>query len=152
MCEPLYIRWTDCNNLGIPILDEQHRSIVSTLNTLHHFIRLGKSESIIDAILNTLDQHTSIHFTTEEQLLLKSGYPDLNKHISSHRRLLQKTNQIICSPDGRLQEGEILRFFKDWWLDHIHTEDREYVPYLLEASEQQDPLAVIAGKWSCPTW
>jgi hemerythrin-like metal-binding protein len=132
MCQSLYIVWNESYNLGIPILDEQHRSIVSTINTLHHFIQNGKSESIISAILNNLEQYTSIHFTTEEQLMLKFGFPDLNKHISHHRHLASRTAEMLDSSEGVGNHGQAtLQFLKEWWLDHISLEDPKFVPYLM---------------------
>jgi len=43
----LYIVWSDNNELGIPIIDEQHRAIISTINSLHYFMQPGHGDDII---------------------------------------------------------------------------------------------------------
>ena len=34
----LYIVWNEKNNIGVPIIDEQHRGIVIAINSLYYFI------------------------------------------------------------------------------------------------------------------
>ena len=43
----LYIAWNDDNKLGIPIIDEQYRAIISTINSLHYFMQIGHGDDII---------------------------------------------------------------------------------------------------------
>ncbi len=69
----LYIVWTDRNKVDIPILDEQHRGIVSTINSLHYFIRQGRRLDALDSTLVVLRQYTAIHFRTEEALMRESA-------------------------------------------------------------------------------
>ena len=45
----LYIIWEEGYNLGIPIIDEQHRAIVATINTYHYFVTGGKGRGRIKA-------------------------------------------------------------------------------------------------------
>ncbi len=65
----LYIVWTEKNKVGIPIIDEQHRGIISTINSLHYFIQTGQGEQIIRPTLIMLEQYVDIHFKTEEALM-----------------------------------------------------------------------------------
>ena len=61
----LYIVWNDINKLGIPIIDEQHRGIVATINSFHYFIQEGHGLEALKPTLNILEQYTCIHFKTE---------------------------------------------------------------------------------------
>ena len=127
----LYIIWNDGNRIGIPIIDEQHRGIVATINSFHHFVRQGHGTDVIALVMKILEQYSLLHFTVEEALMREAGYPDLEAHIDMHRRLLERTRRIAAAPH-RDEEVEVsLRFLKDWWLGHIGSEDRKYVPTVL---------------------
>ncbi len=128
----LYITWTDKNNLGIQIIDEQHRGIVSTINSLYHFVQQGRGMEILKPTLNILEQYSIIHFKTEEELIKNSDFPAVKDHITLHQNLIKRmkslSDESIWSQDSEM----ILRFLKEWWLGHISQEDRKYAPYVIK--------------------
>ena len=126
----LYIVWNDSNNLGIPIIDEQHRGIVSTINSLHYFIQEGHGMDALKPTLAILEEYTDIHFRTEEALIKEAGFPDFDAHVALHATLMEKTIQM--SKEALLyHEPEMaLKFLREWWLGHIGKEDRKYAPYV----------------------
>lgn len=126
----LYIVWTDRNKVEIPILDEQHRGIVSTINSFHYFIRQGRGLDALAPTLVVLRQYTAIHFSTEEALMRESGYPEVDAHIELHRELTKRTEEIARRSPLERDETQALKFLKNWWLDHINLEDNKYAPYL----------------------
>lgn len=73
----LYIVWTEKNILAIPIIDEQHRAIVSIINSLHYYIREGHGDNAMKHTLAILEQYTKLHFNTEEALTEEAGYLSL---------------------------------------------------------------------------
>ena len=128
----LYIVWNEYNNLGIPIIDEQHRGIVSTINSFHYFIQEGLGGDALKPTLNILEQYTKIHFRTEEALIREAGYPGLEEHLLLHGELMKRTIKITRESNS-CQEPEVaLTFLKEWWLGHINKEDKEYAPYVIE--------------------
>jgi len=126
MNHPLYIIWTENNNTGIPIIDEQHRGIISTINSLHYFMQTGHGEEIIKPTLITLEQYIAIHFKTEEALLEAANYPALEEHMALHRAWDEKAHLLSTHTDS----SELLKFLKEWWMGHIRIEDKNYVPFL----------------------
>jgi len=64
----LYIAWNDDNKLGIPIIDEQHRAIISTINSLHYFMQPGHGDDIIQPTMIILEQYVNIHFKQVEYI------------------------------------------------------------------------------------
>ena len=128
--QPLYIVWQEKNILGIPIIDEQHRSIVSTINTLFYFSQKGKSDQLIDSALDSLKEYTRIHFTTEEDMFYTCNYPEAEKHISYHREFAAHVDKMLQEPDDEDKMVRVMTFLKKWWIQHINNEDRKYVPYV----------------------
>ncbi len=126
----LYIVWSDNNKIGIPIIDEQHRGIISTINSLHYFILTRHGDEIIKPTLITLEQYVDIHFKTEEALMAEASYPALEEHIVLHKELAEKTKNLSINANRNKDSDMVLKFLKEWWLDHINGEDMKYVPFL----------------------
>ena len=133
MNNDLYIVWTPENELGIPIIDEQHRGLVSSINSFHYLIQEGAGIEAVRPTIMMLVQYIDIHFRTEEPLLERANYPDYENHIKLHRNLTRTTEQIVRKT---LAEGTpyiALEFLKEWWMNHINNVDRQYAPYVKKA-------------------
>lgn len=126
----LYIIWNKENELGIPIIDEQHRGLVSAINSFHYFIKEDKGIQMVRPIIMTLVEYIDIHFKTEEPLMKEAGYPDFDAHVLKHRLLTEKTARIAEEAIHKDNAYIALDFLKEWWLSHINTIDRQYVPYV----------------------
>lgn len=126
----LYIVWNKRNKLGIPIIDEQHRGIVSTINSFYYFFREGHGLDVLKPTLNILKHYTSIHFKTEEALMKEAGYSRLEEHILLHEGLMKKTIEIAREATSYSEPEIALTFLRGWWLGHINKEDKLYVPYI----------------------
>lgn len=127
----LLIVWSESDNLGIPIIDEQHRCIVGTINSLHHFLRTKNATRMLNPVIDSIREYTKIHFYTEERLLADTGYPHLPEHKELHAKLNSQTlsigNKSILMNDPQA----FLQFLKEWWLSHIRKQDRLYVGHVL---------------------
>ena len=130
MLNNLYINWTKENEVGIKIIDEQHRGIVSTMNSLYYFIQSGHNEEIIKPTIIILQQYIKVHFQTEEELMLKAEYPDVNAHIQMHRDWMKKSKVVFYEALNNQDPKLLLNFLKDWWIQHIRHEDVKYTSYV----------------------
>lgn len=127
----LLIVWNESDNLGIPIIDEQHRCVVSTINSLYCFLRTKSAKKMLNPVINSIREYTKIHFYTEERILADTGYPHLLAHQELHAKLTAKAlsvgNESILMGDPQA----FLLFLKEWWLNHIRQQDRLYVAYVI---------------------
>lgn len=126
----LYIIWEDRNNLGIDIVDEQHRAIVSTINSYHYCLLNGKAKIALKPILITLEQYTKIHFMTEENLFEVTEYPGKKEHKNLHETLSKKLVKIAEESILEKDYYVVLQFLKRWWLSHIRVEDVKYASHV----------------------
>ena len=129
MDHALLIVWDSSNEVGIPIIDEQHRGMVSLINSFGLAIQHGhQTEFYLNTIFAMIDGYTKLHFTTEEEILRIAGYDDLEQHKELHTTLIKKSFSI-AHQSLRLRDPEIyLRFLQEWWMTHIKTCDRQYMP------------------------
>ena len=130
MMQHLLIIWKDINNTGIPIIDEQHRGIVSTINSLYYIVTSDHSHKLLDATIQTVEEYTKIHFTTEEYLMKKSSYPAIHSHIKLHEELAANTFTVSRESKQFDDPMVFLNFLKDWWREHINQRDKEYSAHL----------------------
>lgn len=126
----IYINWTEKNDTGIKIIDEQHRGIISLVNSLHYSIMENYSEDIYQPAIESILHYTSIHFQTEKMILQKSNYPQLNEHLNLHDELTANITSIKRTIYKESDASELLKLLKYWWLNHINVEDRKYVQHL----------------------
>lgn len=127
MNSPVLIQWQASHETGIPVIDEQHRGIVSIINSFNFSIRHHNVEFFINNTFIMIDSYTKIHFATEEEILRIAGYPDLENHKRIHESLI-KESFSIASQSIRMYKPDIyLQFLKKWWVEHINNCDRMYI-------------------------
>lgn len=126
------IEWNSSLSVGVPSIDAQHSVLVSLLNDLHEAMLTGKAQTRTGPLLRSLVIYTRDHFATEEALMERSGYAQLQKHRAQHQALIRKVEHYAL----RFEHGEntlnlqLLRFLRDWLTTHIQQEDMAYAPTL----------------------
>lgn len=126
----LFIVWQDSYNLNCPIINEQHKGILSTINSLHYFIHQGHELNFLKPTVDLSKLYMGFHFVTEQGILAKSKYPGIEEDEALRRQLfaeLKLTSQNACMHrDPEL----LLNFLKRWWIKHITEEHKRFAPYL----------------------
>jgi len=125
----IFIVWKPEYNLGIPIIDEQHRGIVSTINSLHYCMQNNQGKKVLSPIINMMHNYTLIHFQTEEHFLEKIALPEAEKHRKLHRDLSSKLTDTGRSSLLDKDPYQFMNFLKKWWISHICNEDLIYRNY-----------------------
>ncbi|MCL1999826.1 MAG: hemerythrin family protein [Planctomycetes bacterium] len=128
----LLIIWKPEYELGVPIIDEQHRAIVAIINSLYCGIRDDHGEEILNPVFDTICAYTRIHFAIEEDHHRKCSFPGMKEHKELHRVLAHELKRAGEKSVWRKDSQAFLQFLKGWWLDHICDKDRVYRNYLLQ--------------------
>jgi hemerythrin len=125
------ITWSDEISVGVESIDDQHKKLVSIVNTLHKAIVNGKDTEELNKIFNRLFDYTDHHFSYEEELSEKYDYPDIENHKKEHTELKY---QIEHHQSMRgLFRGELLVDFLHYWLvNHIMISDKEFASFLIK--------------------
>ena len=126
------LSWNSTYSVGVASLDAQHMSLFDSLNELHSAMLHGKGKTITGSLLRNLLAYTRDHFSSEETLLARTGFPDLAQHRKRHQEL---TEQVAGYLD-RFDRGEaalsihLMTFLREWLANHILREDRAYTAWL----------------------
>lgn len=123
-------KWSDQYSVGVEEIDEDHKQLVRILNRVVQSIRDDKSKDQVREIMDELIDYTRYHFSHEESLMEKTGYPGLEQHRASHELLVWR---VIAFHQKVLQEtidmAEVANFLVEWLINHILDEDARFAPH-----------------------
>lgn len=129
--DDVLIPWGPSYMIGIKVVDQQHKVLVDLINKLHKTRMHGEDIKEMGAIFDELIAYTQTHFSDEEVLQQKAGYPDYANHKQIHIKFVQKMRDFGDDlKTGKLQAADLMRFLSDWLISHIQRIDTKYVPYM----------------------
>ena len=128
----IFIVWKPEYNLGIPIIDEHHRGIVSIINSLYFGMQNNHIKDMLTSIIDMMFDYTQIHFQVEESFLEKIDYPNARKHQALHLELSTKLTETGMSSLLCEDPYQFMDFLKEWWINHICCEDLIFRDHLLK--------------------
>lgn len=120
--------WTEQLNISIAEIDQQHHRLVEYIDQLEEACSGGRSRNKVGELIDEMVDHTIYHFTFEESMLEKSGYPFTQAHKRLHAHLVSRVSDL----QARFNQGEDLSrdihgLLVDWLLDHLKYDDSDYV-------------------------
>lgn len=122
------IIWDEGFSVGVRELDEQHKRIVTIVNTLIDMNDTKVDSEIISDTLTKMNQYASDHFKTEEQYMLDYGYPEYLSQKKQHQEFKKKTVDFCVGTmvHNVAVPTEMFTYLKSWWTNHILQEDMKY--------------------------
>ena len=127
----MLVEWGAEYETGHPVIDRDHRGIITIINRLEPLID-SEHPAEIDRILCDLTDYVLVHFGHEETLMLRIRYPRYDEHMLSHCRFFASLTQFIYGYETG-QAGlsrEIQEYLASWLVEHETSEDRVFVDYL----------------------
>ena len=130
-----FIWQADKYSVGNHKIDQQHQQVLEIINRLMDQAQQGNEDSLLlTEMLLELNEYASTHFHTEESLLQRHHYPQLNEQRNAHDRYTATiSNFMIKLEQGRVDLQQLLEFIHSWWENHILTEDMAFKPHLTTA-------------------
>lgn len=92
------LSWHDGMPLGHDVMDEEHEKLVKLIAGLQRVADAG-----VAAALEALATHARQHFHSEEEWMLRSGFPAAGCHAAEHSAVLQSVDGV----QERVREGDI---------------------------------------------
>ncbi len=124
-----YWSWSPSLSIGIDVIDNQHKRIVEYLNELDD-ANVTRDRDKVSHVLMGLMDYTKTHFTFEESLLEKSGYPLSDSHRKVHETFVSHMNNYKARHDrGEDITRQLMSELRIWLTNHIKKDDADYAPY-----------------------
>ena len=124
-----YLTWKPYYSVGHPAIDAEHQQIIKLIDEMYTSMAAGRENAKTKDVLDRLVRYTLTHFRNEEKLMQESGYADFAAHKAAHDRMKQQTLDLRENI-GLVMGRDVLFFLKDWWTNHIQSEDKQYAPCL----------------------
>lgn len=150
--------WQDHFNIGVEIIDKEHRKLFSILNRLLDFSEQEeKSQWVCQEGIKYFKDHAMKHFTEEEMYMASINY----KNFDTHRRLHDDFRKnTLPALEHELEETD---FSKDavnhflgvcagWLIGHTLTEDRAITGKVLSKWEKRLPDEELTAMKQTITW
>ena len=123
-----FIEWNDQLSVGIKKIDDQHKELISVINTLHEAMSVGKGKEYTAKVIEKLFNYVEIHFNTEEELFEEYEYSFKEEHCRHHNDFIDKTLNFKrkLDSDKMFLSVEIMDFLGKWITGHIMSDDKKY--------------------------
>lgn len=132
--------WTADLDLGIDVIDSQHRRIVDYINEINDAIAQQDVTMVFD-VMERLKDYTMDHFAFEEQLLKQAGYLLMEAHQQVHRRfedrIAKYEESLLNGHDPFGVARRIRTALMAWLIQHIKQEDADYVPVVKKVLKRE---------------
>ncbi len=127
-------KWSKDLRIGIKELDDQHKHMIDLVNSFSSLGIKSVSRNDLLDVFNDIISYAHVHFISEENFLKKISYPEAEKHIKEHQKILKKINDIFLNfSDENINHTvkEVEEFLTSWIEEHLMEEDKKFANYYL---------------------
>ncbi len=140
-----YLHWSKDLDTGIEVIDKQHRRIVDYINNLDSAIAKADTAAV-NHVLNELVDYTLSHFSFEEELQERAGYPFVKAHKRVHEIFVKRVAEFQKrAANGEDVAADILTMLQTWLVNHIKGDDADYAECVIKAlgieAQSAEPVA-----------
>ncbi len=126
------LSWKVNYDLGIEDIDYQHHYFLNLINRLSEELSEVTAPARQAALIAELNAYARFHFVSEENIMAKAGYPQLEDHRELHLDLIRQLNSreaLLKLENSNQRADEIIGFLSDWFLNHTTGEDRRFADF-----------------------
>ena len=128
------IEWDQSLAVGIELIDEQHKMLISRLDDLSKALEQHQEGAIVLKTMDFLSKYTHFHFSEEEKKMKESGYPHYEEHHRLHQEFIDKLKEMERDFDEdsvtRALGESVNTFLWNWLANHIKEVDTRFGSYL----------------------
>jgi hemerythrin-like metal-binding protein len=112
-------QWDPRYGVGNTILDAQHQGLLAHCNALADCLAEagGEGDRKFRQVFEELMTLSREHFATEEALLAKGSYPDLEEHRHEREEFDYLAAEIVTTEN--FDKDELQTFLALWWTGHL---------------------------------
>lgn len=124
------ISWSNVLDIGLPVVDEQHKELIALSNGLIQAMVNGMGNDVLEDIFKELRDYTQKHFSEEEKYMEEINYPGLAGQKAAHAQLIADVDEFhILLESKSVTPNQALDFINDWIIKHIMEMDSKIGEY-----------------------
>ena len=121
------LHWKTEYDTGIEEIDLQHRYFMVLINRLTSELVACSDKKYRERLLRELANYAAFHFVSEENLMIKFGYPDFERHRMLHLDLIDQLSLRMLAESNE----SLLKFLVAWFIRHTTSEDHRIGEFIL---------------------
>lgn len=127
-----YVKWQDAYNVGVKVIDDDHKRLMNLINGLKMAVRYHTGETFEKQAMDELAEYTRVHFAREEKLMQEHDYPGFPAHKAQHDAMSERVAGYLKDYEERGHDAivDLAPVVKDWLVNHIYKTDQEYAAFL----------------------
>ncbi len=129
--------WRKEMSVGNDNIDYDHKYLILYVNTVELCLQTPEQKEQLYDAFEQLYEYAEKHFSREESIQRKIGYPDRLNHRHIHNTLLKELREVELkvsrakdSEEVKRIAPELTQFLRSWLIDHVFNEDMLLKPYL----------------------
>ena len=129
-----YAEWSDCLELGIPLIDEQHKRFFDLAAS---FSGNGDEVRVLKSLV-ILSDYIRVHLHDEEVMMAAAHYPSLEAHCRLHAEFRHMLAALLGSARKMSLDQiaeEVKYLVNGWFYQHIIKVDSVLAKYLVPKSQ-----------------
>ncbi len=127
------MHWKSDYEIGIPIIDTQHKQLFRFNDELLEAVKKGLKASAIETLLTQIKQYVARHFAMEEKYMETVNYPRMEEQLTAHRVFTARFDEIHkdFNKSGLTPDlvNAIRQELSEWITDHITGMDQIFGNY-----------------------
>ena len=127
------IAWEPRFELGVEDIDFQHHYFLDLVNRIAGELGESADHGYQDALLAELNAYARFHFVSEENMMLRAGFPGREEHRARHLELIDqlsvKVNYFKLSHSEE-KARDLIDFLVQWFIGHTTNEDQRFADFL----------------------
>lgn len=121
------MQWRSEFETRVEEIDLQHRFFLRLINRLGEELSTAQDPNYRQRLIDELHRYAKFHFLSEENLMVKFGYPAFDSHRKHHLDLLDN----LSSRANNQSRDALLQFLTEWFCLHTVHEDRPIGDFIL---------------------
>ena len=135
------VAWDEKYNIGIEIIDEQHKELLNLTNQLYQACLTGGEtvDTVFKKTMAGMVKFVKYHFGTEQKLMERINYPWFTEHKKQHDVLIMEILMTAKEYNGnkKFVPNKFVRKLKDWIFHHIAIYDKKLGSYIIKLRQQE---------------
>jgi len=113
---------------GVAEVDVEHQLQVQLIEAVKGAVSARRDRATVSALLEQLQDASSIHFMSEELMMRLHAWPRYQAHVEAHGRLLEDlaTLRRDLETGPAVEHVVALDQLRSWLTDHIRVMDRAF--------------------------
>jgi hemerythrin-like metal-binding protein len=125
-------RMYDFCKTGIPEIDDEHDTLMRLGNRLYSMSFADDvSRAEVESVLTELITFAQRHFDDEERLMEARGFPQLEQHRATHKRMCDYLQEIfdLARETPLMVTIRLEIFLGSWFIWHMQRDDMEFAQF-----------------------